>query len=68
MDLKGSCYESCKNVKYSLNLLENSPIDKLDLDKYGEEFKNYIFKPERVNAYMFMGYPYKENFLDKRYQ
>ena len=64
MNLKGSCYESCKNVKYSLNLLEKSPIDKnLNLDRYGEEFENYIIKQNRL-------YPYQAQFgyLDHRLQ
>ena len=53
MNLKGSCYESCKNVKYSLMLLENSLIDKnLNMDKYGEEFKNYANKADRLYPYL----------------
>ena len=51
--LKGSCYESCKNIKYSLIVLENAPIDKtLNMDKYGEEFKNFVFNPERLYSYL----------------
>ena len=53
MNLKGSCYETCKNVKYSLVLLENSPMDKnINLEKYGNEFTNYIFKTERLYPYL----------------
>ena len=54
MKLKGSCYESCKNVKYSLKLLENSH-GVWHLGKEGEEFTNYLFKPERLYPYLDMG-------------
>ena len=65
VNLKESCYESCKNVKYSLILLENSPIDKtLNIDLYGEEFKNYLIKPERL--YPYLNIYNEEQILEKR--
>ena len=53
MDLKDHCYESCKNVKYSMYTLENSLMDvNLNLENYGEEFLNHYLKSERLHSYM----------------
>ena len=67
MNLKGSCYESCKNVKYSLILLENSPVDNVasNMDKYGEEFKKYVFNQSRIHPYLGF-YRYSSN-MEKYY-
>ena len=53
MDLKDSCYESCKNVKYSLILQENSLIDTIaNLDSYGQDTVNYFMKSKKISDYM----------------
>ena len=49
LNFKDQCYESCKNVKYSLDLLENSKIDTIEtLQSYGKDFENYFLKSEVV--------------------
>jgi hypothetical protein len=72
MNLKGSCYESCKNVKYNLILLENSPIGKqINTNKYGQEFTNYVFKSERLYPYLGLdrnSYTIEEDFFNLRLQ
>ena len=67
MILKGSCYESCKNIKYSFKLLKNSP-GIWNNGEYGEDFTSYLFKPERLYPYMESSIPYKENFVSHRLQ
>ena len=53
MDLKDICYESCKNVKYSLILQENSLIDTIsNLDSYGQDTVNYFMKSKKISDYM----------------
>ena len=70
MDLKGSCYESCKNVQYSLILLENSLIDKtFNMDKYGEEFKSYTNTTDRLDPYLGLNWysgHLEQDFLNQR--
>ena len=67
-NLKGSCYESCKNVKYNLVVLENAPIDKtLNVDKYGQEFRNFVFNPERLYSYLELEDPELDgDFMERR--
>ena len=59
MDLKEQCHESCKIVKYSLTLQENSKIDtEWNADgwiygwSYGKDFDNYFLKSERLFHYL----------------
>lgn len=54
MNLRDQCYESCKNVKYSLNLLKNSKIDagNLNLKTYGMDFEKYFMKSDRLSHYV----------------
>ena len=53
MTLKDGCYESCKNVKYSLTLLENSHIDvTASLHSYGQDTIDYFFKSNKISDYM----------------
>ena len=68
MDLKYQCYESCKHVKYSLYLLQNSKIDKIiNLESYGDDFNNYFTKSERLFHYM--GKPWTpRDFVEPRLQ
>ena len=67
MNLKGSCYESCKNIKYSFKLLENSP-GIWDNGEYGEDFTNYIVNPERLYPYLELGQHYENKFFENRLQ
>ena len=65
-NLKESCYESCKNVKYNLVVLENAPIDKtLNVDKYGQEFRNFVFNPERLYSYLGLDERFMERSLQR---
>ena len=68
MDLKDSCFESCKNVKYSMVSVENSPMDiNMNLDIYGEEFLNHYLKSERLHTY-FGSFGSKEDFLKPKFK
>ena len=52
MDLKDLCYESCKNVKYSMTVAETSYMNvNMNMDNYGEEFLNHYLKSERLHSY-----------------
>ena len=58
MSSKNQCYESCKNIKYSLILQDTSIMDnilRMDMDdtfKYGDDFKDYFLRSKRLSHYM----------------
>ena len=64
MNIKDQCYESCKNIKYSLILQDSSLMDTIiNLDIYGTDFENYFLKSERL--YHYLDYHYSESHFVK---